>query len=76
MKQTVRLRTSDGLETRVVLENRGSGLDNLMRGWTFADGCWQRVDTGDLAQESGLAGLQVFSGRNPVLELLAPGEGR
>ena len=76
MKQTVRLRTSDGLETRVVLENWGSGLDNLMRRWTFADGCWQCVDTGDLAEESDLAGLQVFSGRNPVLQLLAPGEGR
>jgi hypothetical protein len=58
-----------------VLENWGSGLDDLLRRWTFEDSCWTCVDTGDVAQESGLAGLQVFSGRNPVLQFLAPGAG-
>jgi hypothetical protein len=76
MKQTVKLRTSEGKKIRVVLDNRASGLDDILRRWTFEDGCWQRTDTGELAQESGLPGLQVLSGRNPVLQLLAPVEGR
>ena len=70
MKQIVRLRTTKGLEILVALDNWGSGLDDLMRRWTAEDGCWHCTDTGELAQESGLVGLQVFSGRNPVLQLL------
>ena len=70
MKKIVKLQTTKGLEILVTLENWGSGLDALMCRWTAEGGCWHCTDTGELAQESRLVGLQVFSGRNPVLQLL------
>ena len=70
MKQTVKLRTSEGESVLVVLENWGSGLDDLLRRWTLEEDCWLCTDTGELAQKSGWLGLQIRSGRNPGLRLL------
>jgi len=57
MKRTVKLQTSEGNEVRVVLENWGSGLDRIMRRWTFEDGYWQCMDSREIAQESQWGGL-------------------
>jgi hypothetical protein len=65
MKQTVKLRTSEGETVCVVLDNWGSGLDDLRRRWTLVEDCWLCTDTGELAQKSGGLGLQVLNGRNP-----------
>ena len=70
MKQTVKLRTSEGESVLVVLENWGSGLDDLLRRWTLEEDYWLCTDTGELAQKSGWLGLQIRSGRNPGLRLL------
>ena len=60
MKRTVRLRTSEGLKVCIALEHWGSGLDHTLRRWTLADGYWECMDTGELAEESGLSGLKIF----------------
>ena len=52
MKRTVKLRTSEGNKVRIVLENWGSGMDQIMRRWTLGDGYWQCMDSGEIAQES------------------------
>lgn len=75
MKRTVKLWTSEGNKVRIVLDHWGSGLDHILRRWTLEDGgFWLCMDSGEIAHESGLAGLQVFSGRLPVLQLQAPVE--
>jgi hypothetical protein len=66
MKQIVILQTSDGFTVRITLENWGSGLDHVLRRWTLEDGCWRCMDTGELAEESTLAGLQIFGGKSPI----------
>jgi hypothetical protein len=67
MKQIVTLRTSGECIVRIVLDNWGSGLDQILRRWTLEGGCWRCTDTGELAEESTLTGVQVFNGKNPVL---------
>jgi hypothetical protein len=69
MKRTVKLRTNEGNKVRIVLENWGSGLDQSMRRWTLEDGFWQCLDSGELAEESGLSGLKIFGAWNPVFPL-------
>ena len=66
MKRTVRLRTSEGHKLRITLGHWGSGLDHTLRRWTLADGYWECMDTGELAEESGLSGLKILSAWNPV----------
>jgi hypothetical protein len=66
MRQTVKLRTSEGNGVRIVLENWGSGLDHLRRRWVRADGYWDCVDTGRRAEESRSGGTKVFSDPNPA----------
>ncbi len=75
MRRTVRLRTSEGLRVCIALEHWGSGLDDTLRRWTLADGYWECVDTGELAEESGLSGLKIWNAWNPVVQLShAPAE--
>jgi len=75
MKRTVRLRTSEGHKVCIALEHWGSGLDHTLRRWTLADGYWECMDTGELAEESGVSGLMVFNGWSPLLQLShAPAE--
>jgi hypothetical protein len=67
MRQTVKLRTSEGDRVRIVLENWGSGLDHLRRRWVRADGYWECMDTGRRrAQESRSGGTKVFNDPNPA----------
>ena len=69
MRRTVKLRTVEGNKVRIVLENWGSGLDQSMRRWILEDGFWQCLDSGELAEESGLSGLKIFGAWNPVVQL-------
>ena len=66
MRQTVKLRTSEGDRVRIVLENWGSGLDHLRRRWVRADGYWDCVDTERRAEEFRLGGSKVFSDPSPA----------
>lgn len=63
MKRTVKLRTIEGKDVRILLENWGSGLDHAMRRWILQEGLWQCMDSGDLAEE------RVFGLRRPVVQL-------
>jgi|SRR5580658_7493357 Flp pilus assembly pilin Flp len=74
MKRTVRLRTSEGHKLRIALDNWGSGLDHTLRRWTLADGYWECMDTGELAEECGLSGLMAFSDWSPLLQLSLRGQ--
>jgi hypothetical protein len=75
MRWTVRLRTNEGNEIRIHLENWGSGLDHTGRRWTLRDGYWQCMDSGEIARESGSRGLKVFGSRNPVSQSSEPAGG-
>ena len=37
MKEIITLKTGNGCRVRVVLDNRDSGLDDILRRWTFED---------------------------------------
>lgn len=63
MRRTLKLRTDDGYDVRIVLENWGSGLDHSMRRWILQDGLWECMDSGDFAQE------KVFGSRRPVAQM-------
>jgi hypothetical protein len=52
MTQNIELKTSGGSRVLLVLENQCSGLDDLLRRWTFEEPYWRCVDTGELAEES------------------------
>src|ERR1700682_2069445 len=60
MNRTVKLRTRQGNKVRIVLDNWASGLDHTFRRWTRGDDYWECMDTGELAEESGLSGLKIF----------------
>jgi Flp pilus assembly pilin Flp len=60
MRRSLKLRTDDGYDVRIILENWGSGLDHSMRRWTLQDGLWQCMDSGDFAEE------RTFGFRRPV----------
>jgi len=63
MKRAVKLRTNDGKDVRIILENWGSGLDHGMRRWTLQEGLWECMDSGELAEE------RVSGFRRPVVQL-------
>ena len=63
MRRKVKLRTRDGSDVHIVLENWGSGLDHSMRRWTLQDSLWLCIDSGDLAEE------MVFGFWGPVVQL-------
>jgi Flp pilus assembly pilin Flp len=75
MKWTVKLLTTEGNKVRIVLENWGSGLDHIFRRWTLRDGCWQCMDSGEIAQEAGLRGLKVSGARNSASQSSEPLDG-
>ena len=75
VKWTVRLRTSEGGNVRIVLENWGSGLDHTFRRWTLRDGFWQCVDSGEIAQESASRWLKASGARNSAIQSTEPPEG-
>ena len=64
MEQTVKLRTSEGVRVRIVLENWGSGLDHLRRRGVRTDDYWECMDTGMRAEESRSGGPKVFGDPN------------
>jgi hypothetical protein len=66
MRWVVELRTNDGGRVSIVLEHWGSGLDYALRRWVLIDGCWECPDTGDVADESRLAGVRFFSPPPPL----------
>jgi hypothetical protein len=64
MRRTLKLRTDEGKDFRIILDNWGSGLDQSMRRWILQDGLWQCTDSGALAEES------VVDFKRPVRQLL------
>ena len=50
-KRTVELETSEGDKVSIVLENWGSGLDQMLRRWTLEDSYWLCKDSAEIAQE-------------------------
>jgi Flp pilus assembly pilin Flp len=66
MKRTVKLRTNEGYDVRIVLENWGSGLDHSKRRWTLQEGLWQCVDSGDLAEEWDLGFRRPMAQSSPA----------
>jgi len=55
MKEIVTLKTGDGSRVNIVLDNPSSGLDDILRRWTFDALYWRCADTGELAEQSGAA---------------------
>lgn len=47
------LKTGEGSRVRIILDNRDSGLDDILRRWTFENPYWRCIDTGELAEQSG-----------------------
>ena len=68
MRRTAKLRTSEGNKVSIVLENWGSGMDRAMRRWTWGDGHWRCMDSGEIAQESRWRGSKGFAARNPAFQ--------
>jgi hypothetical protein len=56
MREIVTLKTGDGCRISIVLDNRNSGLDDILRRWIFEDPYWRCIDNGQLAEQSGSAG--------------------
>ena len=75
MKRTVKLRTSEGNEVRIVLDHWGSGLDHAFRRWTLRDGCWECLDSGEIAQDAGAPGLKASGDQNSAPQSSEPSEG-
>ena len=75
MKRTVKVRTSQGDKVRIVLDNWGSGLDHIFRRWTLRDGCWECLDSGEIAQEAGLPGLEASGDQNSAPQSSEPPKG-
>jgi len=67
MQRTLKLQTEQGDPIRIVLENWGSGLDEARRRWTMEGAFWLCVDSGQLAQRAGMAGLKFFDAKTPLL---------
>jgi len=68
MQRTLKLQTDQGDRIRIVLENWGSGLDEARRRWTVEGAFWVCVDSGQLAQKAGIAGLKFFGTAAPLLQ--------
>lgn len=54
MRRLITLRTDGGKRFYVRLDNLGSGIDRLYRRWSREPDGWHCVDTGEIAQVSGL----------------------
>jgi hypothetical protein len=70
MQRTLKLQTDQGDRIRIVLENWGSGLDEASRRWTKEGASWLCVDSGQLAQKAGMAGLKFFETAAPLLQFV------
>jgi hypothetical protein len=70
MQRTLKLETDQGDRIRIVLENWGSGLDEASRRWTMEGAFWVCVDSGQLAQKAGMAGLKFFGNGAPLLQFV------
>jgi hypothetical protein len=53
MREIVTLKTGNGCRVRIVLDDQGSGLDDILRRWTFENPYWRCMDTGELGEQSG-----------------------
>jgi hypothetical protein len=53
MKEIVTLKTGNGSRVRIVLDHRDSGLDEVLRRWTFENPYWRCKETGELGEQSG-----------------------
>lgn len=63
MPQSLKLRTDEGNEVRITLENWGSGLDGAKRRWTLEDaetGRWVCRESGESAQKASTLALWSF----------------
>jgi hypothetical protein len=58
MKEIVTLKTGDGCRVRIVLDDRGSGLDDIMRRWRFENPYWRCIESGELGEQSGSAAFE------------------
>jgi len=54
MRRLITLRTEAGRRVYVHLDNLGAGVDRLYRRWSREPDGWHCVDTGEVAQISGL----------------------
>jgi hypothetical protein len=53
MREIVTLKTGNGCRVRIVLDDQGSGLDDILRRWTFENPYWRCKETGELGEQSG-----------------------
>lgn len=58
MKKTITLKTGNGCRIQIVLDTPRSGLDDVLRRWTFEDPFWRCIDNGVLAEQSVAAGYE------------------
>ena len=54
MRRLITLKTETGKRVYVRLDNFGAGIDRFFRRWSREPDGWRCVDTGELAQMSGL----------------------
>lgn len=47
---SIALTKATGEKLRLVLNNYGSGVDRLNRRWVLDAGCWNCIETGEIAQ--------------------------
>ena len=70
--RAITLTKATGEKLRLVLNNYGSGVDRLNRRWVLDAGCWNCIETGEIAQR--LPTLHRFFGasvprRKPLMNL-------
>lgn len=53
MKEIVTLKAGNGSRVQIVLDHRGSGLDDCLRRGTFENPYWRCMDTGELGEQIG-----------------------
>lgn len=54
MRRLIRLKTEAGRRIYVHLDHFGAGIDGLYRRWSHEPDGWHCIDTGEVAQVSGL----------------------
>ena len=54
MRRLITLKTETGRRVYVHLDNSGAGVDRLYRRWSRERDGWRCIDTGEMAQLSGL----------------------
>jgi hypothetical protein len=50
MKKAIKLKTSNGLTVKVILDHWGSGTDGLHRRWSLQPEGWLCVENGEVGQ--------------------------